>query len=132
MKNSEIGGLDLAAYCKSYGYESNDADRCSQRISLAEACNWQHRAPGHRAVQESGPYSTSCVNPKGQPVGGIRDMNGYCHHRFPMSADVEVALANGTTWACQTTIDKSLACGWQYQKRDLAARQNGFLWTCYQ
>ncbi|ROO88992.1 hypothetical protein EDD29_6679 [Actinocorallia herbida] len=131
VKDTEVGGLDFGKYCKSYGYSANDDEFCSLGVPLAKACDWQYGSEGHTFVMTSGPYSGRCFDGKKKYVGGIKDMAGYCRERFAPSPEVGTALIDGTTWACRTNIDKDLACAWQYQQRDLAAREEGGLWLCY-
>ncbi|MDX6739468.1 hypothetical protein [Actinocorallia sp. A-T 12471] len=131
VKDTPVGGLDFARYCKSYGYAANDDAFCSLNIPLDKACDWQYGSSGHRIEMDSGPYSGRCVNSKKKDVGGIKDMAGYCRERFEPSAEVGTTVLAGT-WVCRTPIDKNLACAWQYQQRDLAARkEKDGLWLCY-
>jgi hypothetical protein len=133
VKESPVGGLDLAGYCQSYKYTANSEDLCSSEIPLNEACDWEYGEPGHRMEMKSGPVSGLCHNSEGEPVGGIDDMQGFCQARFDKTVNVE-AVVKGETWTCQTPIDKELACSWRYQRGDLDVRkdQDSGLWTCYQ
>lgn len=131
IKDERIGGIDLAAYCQSYDFPGNDREFCFSDIDLDDACDWQYEKTGLRMRMEHGLYSGSCVDRKGEPAGGIKDMSAYCLHRFARSTDVEATAANAKTWMCRVAIDKDLACGWLYQKGGLAARQDGEEWSCY-
>ncbi|GAA4225199.1 hypothetical protein GCM10022254_06650 [Actinomadura meridiana] len=130
IKDQRVGGLDLAGYCRTYGFTTNDADACSWNIALNQACDWQYQKTGLRLVMNSGPYSGVCQESK-KPLGGIRDMRGFCRNRFPTSTDVNANVNGQQTWVCKVKLDLSLACGWQYQKRDIEARKEGGLWYCY-
>jgi uncharacterized membrane protein len=134
VKESPVGGLDLAGYCQSYKYTANSEELCSSEIPLNEACDWEYGAPGHRMEMTSGPLSGICYNSEGESVGGVDDMQGFCQARFDKSVNVQAAVVNEETWTCQTPIDKDLACSWRYQKGDLDVRkdQDRGLWTCYQ
>ncbi len=133
VKESPVGGLDLAGYCQSYRYAANSEEFCSSEIPLNEACDWEYEAPGHHMEMPSGPLSGLCYNSNGERVGGIDNMQGFCQARFDKSVNVE-AVVKGETWTCQTPIDKELACSWRYQRGDLDVRkdQDSGLWTCYQ
>jgi hypothetical protein len=132
IKEDPVGGLDLARYCRSYGYSTNSDELCSWNIRLNEACDWQYRRPDHKFRAESGPYSGVCYNSGDVAVGGINDMQGFCRFRFRTSLNVRPVVVNGETWACQVPIDKDVACTWQWLKADLEARNVDGLWTCYQ
>jgi hypothetical protein len=127
-----VGGLDLAGYCKSYQYDTNTEDSCSSRIDLNAACNFDHgRTDLHLVFGSASPESGVCYPPSGPAPGGIRNMTGYCQHLYQNSRTV-IATVVDSTWVCQTTIDKNLACTWQYQKSGLTARNDSGGWNCYQ
>ncbi|QFG22463.1 hypothetical protein [Actinomadura sp. WMMB 499] len=132
VKDSRLGGLDLAGYCTSYGYTTASADYCRRDIDLPAVCDWQYDAPGHTVRLGPDAYGAICVDPEGRPLEGIDDMAGYCRHILKKSVAVEAAPVNDKTWTCQIEIDRSLACSWRFQKRDLEARKDGHLWTCYE
>lgn len=143
-------GVDVAGFCRSYGFPANSLNSCSSEIDLNAACNWQHGRLDLRAQfnPEAGPYpgraawSALCQDPAGDPVDqdGISDMNGYCVKEFLSSSQVRAVVVdgqgveNGTggTWVCQSQIDMDLACAWQYQNRNIDARYEDGGWRCYQ
>jgi hypothetical protein len=137
VKDDDIGGLDLAQYCQSYGYDTNSEEVCSWKIPLNEACDWEHHANGLRfEFASDNPYSGSCYDPQGEDIGGVSDMGGYCQEHFWPSINVDAIvvndISNRKSWVCQIAIDKNLACSWLYQKGDLLARKDGSIWRCYQ
>ena len=136
IKNHRTGGLDLAGYCRTYGYTANDQDACSWNIPLDQACEWQYNKKGLHVVLPSGPHSGICLTSRNKPVNGggdsgIRDMGGFCQSRFATSTDVTAGVNVQQKWICRVRLDLNLACSWQYQKRDIKARQDGGLWYCY-
>jgi len=132
IKDQQVGGLDLANYCRTYGYTANDDDACSRGIDGNQACDWQYgNAEQHIMVTKSGPYSGVCQNSRKKPVGGIKDMRGFCRSQFKSSTDVNAIVNSQQKWICQVKLDLNLACSWQYQKRDIEARKDGGLWYCY-
>jgi len=136
-KNEIIGGVDLAGFCKSLNYSTNDEENdeifCTSNIDLNRACNWQYTKPDlHiRFDENNDPYSGLCYDPQNNPIGGISDMLGYCKDEYRRSPDVMAEVKNDI-WACRTKIDMDLACTWQYQKEDLEARNEEGTWQCYE
>jgi len=124
-------GLDLAGYCDSYGYESNSENICYSDIDLDRACNWQYERTDLHIVMSGGPYSGDCYDAKRNFVGGIGEMPRYCSDSFQRSTSVKAVVKDGKTWVCQTTIDHDLACLWQYQSKNLVAREEDGLWKCF-
>jgi hypothetical protein len=137
-KNIPLGGVDIAQYCQSLDYSTNDEesneDFCSSNIDLDKACGWQY-ARDDLHIRFSGnddPESGICYDPQENQIGGISDMRGYCQDVFQKrSPDVKAAVVNGD-WTCRTKIDMGLVCTWQYQKKDLVARNDEGTWQCYE
>jgi hypothetical protein len=128
-----VGGLDLAKYCDSYSYSQVDTEFCTSSIDLNNACNWQYKRTDLRIVLKSNdPYSGKCYDRQQRYVGGIKDMPGYCRETYQESIDVQAVVLEDRTWACRAPINKSLACGWQYQTESLAAvEESEGIWACY-
>lgn len=131
VKDEEVGGIDVAKYCQSYGFSKADQDFCSWKIDLDAACDWEHRRTDLRMRTGSGPYDGMCVDREKEELGGVGDMSGFCKDRFRILSDVKAAVEDEKTWACRVEIDKNLACSWRYQKASLVARWDGSLWHCY-
>lgn len=71
--STAVGGLDLAKYCSSYEFNSNDADSCSRKVPLAEACDWQCKAEGMKFRFLSEDLNSGiCADQKGKDVGDRR------------------------------------------------------------
>lgn len=127
-----LGGVDLAAYCASYHFDSGSKEACSSKINLDHACDWQYDQSGLRLIfKSSDPNSGICYDRHHQPIGGIRDMPGYCRTTYKTSLDVKATVIANKTWVCRTRVDMRLACTWQYQKLDVIARQDDEgNWSC--
>jgi hypothetical protein len=130
----QLGGLDFARYCESYGYQTNDQDSCSSDIDLNKACSWQYNQDDLHYRFTSDVYSAECYTAKQELLGGISNMLGYCRTTFKSSADVRPAVVGQGTqkrWVCSTGINKKIACNWQYQKEGVKAIETRGLWGCY-
>ncbi len=131
-----LGGVDLAQYCKSLDYDTNDGENneefCSSNINLDEACNWQHERDDLRLTfnRDNDPESGICYDSQEDQIGGISDMLGYCKFENN-SPDVKAEVVNGD-WTCRTKIDMGLVCSWQYEKRAVEARYEEGTWQCYE
>jgi len=125
-----IGGLDLARYCKSYGYEGNNSSQCFSVVNLTEACDWQYQATNLTAKEEHGPESTLCYTPKNESKGGISDMLGYCQTSFHGNAGI-TAEHTGDTWYCRNKINPRSACDWEYAGSGLKAQEKDGVLGCY-
>lgn len=126
-----VGGLDLAKYCSSYDFNSNDVKSCSRAVDLTEACNWQKQRDDLEGVYKSADlHSGICLDPKGKDVGGIDDMLGFCRQKFKRTLDVRASDAEGMDWRCVMDIDKDVVCIWQYSDKSLTAVQENGLWVC--
>ncbi|WP_234535321.1 hypothetical protein [Streptomyces shenzhenensis] len=130
----DLGGVDLAAYCNSYGFGAATDQGCESGINLGSACDWSHNAKGsHIKFSSPSPKSGLCYTANGHLLGGISDMDGYCKYRFKFIVTVTSTSQPPHTWNCETSVNPDLVCGWQYQKRAVAARLNdaGHL-RCYE
>ena len=131
-----LGGVDLAQYCKSLDYDTNDGENneefCSSNINLDEACNWQHERDDLHLTfnRDNDPESGFCYDSQKDQIGGIRDMLGYCKFENN-SPDVKAEVVNGD-WTCRTRMDMGLVCSWQYEKRAVEARYEEGTWQCYE
>ncbi|MEJ8277456.1 hypothetical protein [Pseudonocardia spirodelae] len=143
-------GVDVAGFCRSYGFPGNTLNSCSSQVDLNAACNWQHGRSDLRVHfdPQAGSYpgraawSALCFDPAGNSVDrdGISDMRGFCAKEFPSSSQVRAVVLDdqgeesesGGSWVCQSKIDMDLACAWQYQNRDIDAREEDGRWSCYQ
>ncbi|MFI6347783.1 hypothetical protein [Streptomyces sp. NPDC050560] len=130
----DLGGVDVAGYCDSYGFDSGSIENCEARINLGDACDWQYGMKGaHIAFGSKDPHSGVCYTEKDRRLGGIKDMDGYCARRFKDSADVTSRPEGSRTWICETGVEMKLVCGWQYQKVVVTAHRNsGGNWRCYE
>ncbi|MER7211273.1 MULTISPECIES: hypothetical protein [Streptosporangium] len=125
------GGIDVARYCKSLNFNTNNRDLCSSDVDLTDACNWQYKRNDLSIVFTSAnPNSGICTDPQSSPIGGINDMAGYCRYKYSPSTTVEAALS-GNTWNCQLKVNPDSACNWQYQRNDLEAREENGILYCY-
>ena len=130
------GGVDLAQYCKSRGYEANvgenNEELCSSNINLDEACNWQHERDDLHIIlnPDNDPESGICYDPQEEQIGGISNMLGYCKFENK-SPGVKAKVVDGD-WTCRTKIDIGLACALQYEKRAVEARYEEGTWQCYE
>jgi hypothetical protein len=126
-----LGGIDLVKYCKSHDFETNNRDRCSSRVDLIKACNWQYdRSDLTFGFTSIDPNSGRCSDPSGKVLGGIGDMRGYCRSVFRPNDTVDAVLS-GRDWECQSTVSPGAACNWQYQRDDLEAREEKGNLYCY-
>ena len=136
-KNIPLGGVDLALYCQSLNYSTNDEgnneDFCSSNIDLKKACGWQHKRDDLdiRFSENNDPKSGICYDPQGEKIGGISNMLGYCQNVFERSPKVRATVVNNKDWTCRTKIDMGLVCTSQYQRRDVVARNDEGTWQCY-
>ncbi|WP_067828438.1 hypothetical protein [Nocardia inohanensis] len=135
VASTYVGGLDLAQHCISYGFTGVNGLLCISEINLDQACNWQYKQTGMQLrFSRDDPYSGVCYKSENEPVGGIKDMPGYCRESFPTSNEVRPAVVNlgdKKTWVCQAPIDMRIACIWQYQLRDVQPRKVDENWACY-
>jgi serine/threonine protein kinase len=133
--STKLGGLDLGIYCTSLGYAGNNGvESCSSKINLDKACDWQHETIGlHFHLQKpTDPTTGTCLDAQENPVGGIKDMSGYCQDQRNGFLGMPEATTVGTTWVCEQKIDPTLVCMWQYDRTDVQARKNDTgLWACY-
>lgn len=132
---ADLGGLDLAAYCSSYGFDRTTDKGCESDIKLGNACDWSHDVNGShiKFTSPDSPLSGICYGADGRKLGGISDMDGYCHSRFKFIVTVRSASQKPHAWRCETSVDPSLACNWQYQKLNTSAQRNDAdHWRCYE
>lgn len=126
-----VGGLDLAAYCSSNNFDSNDVNSCSRAVDLTEACNWQNKRDDLKGEYKSADLNSGiCLDPKKKNVGGIDDMLGFCRQKFKRTLEVRASDADGKDWRCVMDIDKDVVCIWQYSDKNLTAVQENGLWVC--
>ncbi len=132
---TQLNGVDLGRYCRSLGYQGNNADvACSSTINLDLACNWQHETTGlHFQLTNPKDLDTgNCYDARGNVVGGINDMDGYCKDPRQGYFGVPAAEIVGNTWVCTQKIDMTLVCMWQFSRTDVQARKNDQgNWMCY-
>lgn len=126
-----LGGLDLAGYCRSSGYETNSETFCLSKIDLDKACDWAYKRTGLSIRLTAGdPYSGICYEPtKNEDLGGISDMAGFC--KSGSEGEPKPAVMNGE-WFCQELINMNVACIAQYLEENVEARRdsNG-VWICH-
>lgn len=129
-----LGGVDLAGYCVSYGFDSGSDQDCFSKIDLNDACDWQYSQAGMYIVFTSpSPYSGVCYTRKHKRLQGIDAMDEYCAAHYKSSADVVSKPTGKRTWVCQTAVDMDLVCNWKWQKIDVVARRIGDAnWKCYE
>ncbi|GAB0108482.1 hypothetical protein JMUB6875_75000 [Nocardia sp. JMUB6875] len=125
-----LGGVDLQRYCVSYRYDHVERQSCVATIDLDKACDWQYNQSGlHLKFSSSDLRSGTCYTPEQISMGGISDMDQYCHDTFRTSIGVVAAILD--KWVCQTPIDPQIACIWQYQSAKVEPRQEGDILKCY-
>ena len=84
----KLKGLDLGAYCASYGMSAG-ISACSSPVDMNAACKWQWgRTDLHNVFSNSTDSDSGiCYDSHNHPVmgsggSGINDMKGYCNYRF--------------------------------------------------
>lgn len=129
-----LGGVDIAGYCDSYGFESGTDKNCFSKIDLNLACDWQYSQTGMRIVfTTSSPFSGVCYTKSGKKMHGIDNMDDYCKSLYKSSSDVRGKPAGAKTWRCRTPVDMKLVCNWKWQKVDVVAREvEPGNWKCYE
>ncbi|MVZ99509.1 hypothetical protein F8568_003775 [Actinomadura sp. LD22] len=134
VKEHEVGGVNLSDYCNTYNYKQNDQKSCFSKLPLDKACEWHYKTAGtlpHRMVMGTSSTSGVCYDSKNRRLGGTKDLPGYCRYLYPRNANVEAVPISRNVWICRVPIDMSLACSWEYQKRDIVARRTNGNWSCY-
>lgn len=129
--DQRVGGLDLAGYCRTIGYETNTQALCLSRIDLDKACDWDHQRTDLRIKMTGDLYSGICYDPAtGEEVGGIRDMTGYCQDDVDKRSIARIV--DNQAWFCQESINKNVACIVLYREEGLKARlDTNDTWYCY-
>lgn len=132
-----LGGLDLGKYCQSLGYQQNvGVTSCSATLNMDQVCNWQYETINLQAkfLNPSQPSSENinCYDSRGNRLGGISDIDGYCQDQRHGYRGTSTANSVGTGWVCQQQLNLALVCMWQYDRTDVQARSNDQgIWNCY-